>query len=139
MDLVDAAFNDMIARFPAGFCSLALLRMSELRSSPDAEIRERSRQRFRNNDPYTIAAACVFDSPGIVGKTLRVFLRAVIMTARVETPVKVCGSLDAAFEWIVSVEGVEPRLVAERDRIQTMIQRWWDAGPPARAPRPGPE
>lgn len=126
-DLIDAAFDEMIARYPEGFCSLTLIRMVKLPGPPDAELRERAQAQAQRLEPYMRASPIVFAGPGLLGRGIRLFMKVLMLKSRSSVPNQVCESLPDALDWMCALEVVDPCLVANRAEVEDTIAGWWNA------------
>ncbi|WP_157596034.1 hypothetical protein [Plesiocystis pacifica] len=129
MDLVDRYLDETVERYPAGLCTLALLRSVGALVSPDADNRERAKAQFRRYDPHTRANAVVIDIDGIAGRTVRVFMSAVLMMARARAPTTVCEDFDAGFDAILNAPGQDRELVDVREGLRREARAWWGERP----------
>lgn len=120
-EIVGEAYRAMAARHPQGFASLALLHMTEHFGSPDAQVRKTSIEQYREIGPLMSVSAMVVDADSLGAKTLRAFLSALLLIVRPETPTRVFGSFDEAFEWMTEIDGGLASLVGDA-RVITQIR-----------------
>lgn len=120
------AYREIIARYPEGISSLGLVRLDRQLGSPEAGIREEARKQFVEFDRHTVASAVVFDGGGFSARTVRTFVRAVLLFAQPKAPHKVFAELDPAVDWM---SGIDERMASEQG-LSAMIRSWWEQPSP---------
>lgn len=124
-ELVREVFESIIAASPDGFHNLGLIRLAQLPGSPAADVRERSRWQMARLDPHTHASALVIDVPSPWGRTVRAFMRALMLLNKVQTPTRIFGETEPALSWIYAEGKPDAAMLAERDAFLAALQEWW--------------
>lgn len=125
-ELVANAFETMIERHgEPGFSTLTVVRMTKVFGSPEAGVRERSKALFERVDGYVELNALALEAPGgLAGRSLRTFIRALLLITRPQAETRTFDRVEPALDWLVAHERAAAEFADARAGLADALAAW---------------